>query len=161
MVKWFIVADRRSGLRPIACAPGHQPGVQYIRPFQGRGTVAPAQWWWVSSPLGCVSIQKHLPLANGILCSGRFQKGIQLAGCFRHIAFSQELPGMIHFKHWIPPPSACRKGPEDALPHLLSSGFLPFEGKQCPPFCSLIMVIHFGMRWVIFSRPFRSIIVRP
>ena len=29
-------ADRRSGLRPIACAPGHQPGVQYIRPFQGR-----------------------------------------------------------------------------------------------------------------------------
>ena len=89
------------------------------------------------------------------------QKGIQLAGCFRHIAFSQELPGMIHFKHWIPPPSACRKGPEDALPHLLSSGFLPFEGKQCPPFCSLIMVIHFGMRWVIFSRPFRSIIVRP
>ena len=39
----------------------------FIRPFQGRGTVALAQWWWVSSPLGCVSIQKHLPPAYGFL----------------------------------------------------------------------------------------------
>ena len=32
----------------------------FIRPLQGRGTVAPAQWWWVSSE-GCVSVQDHLP----------------------------------------------------------------------------------------------------
>ena len=41
--------------------------VLVIRPLQGRGTVAPAQWWWVSSPLGCVSIQEHLPPAKGLL----------------------------------------------------------------------------------------------
>ena len=39
----------------------------FIRPFQGRGTVALAQWWWVSSPLGCVSLQDHLPPADGFL----------------------------------------------------------------------------------------------
>ena len=51
-----VLTGREAGWRPL-----------YIRPFQGRGTIAPAQWWWVSSPLGCVSIQKHLHGANGIL----------------------------------------------------------------------------------------------
>ena len=33
-------ADKRSGLRPIAfVAPGRQPDVPSIRPFQGRGTI--------------------------------------------------------------------------------------------------------------------------
>ena len=49
-----------------------------IRPFQGRGTVAPAQWWWVSSPLGCVSIQKHLPLADGLLLQERDDRATRL-----------------------------------------------------------------------------------
>ena len=40
--------------------------VLVIRPFQGRGTVAPAQWWWVSSPRGCVSLQDPLPPAKGL-----------------------------------------------------------------------------------------------
>jgi hypothetical protein len=51
------------GTRAIARVP-------YIRPLQGRGTVAPAQWWWVSSP-GCVSLQGPAaagpPSAQGLL----------------------------------------------------------------------------------------------
>ena len=51
------------GTRAIARVP-------YIRPLQGRGTVAPAHWWWVSSP-GCVSLQGPAaagpPSAQGLL----------------------------------------------------------------------------------------------
>ncbi len=52
---------------PLLISVQGRSHVLVIRPLQGRGTVAPAQWWWVSSPLGCVSIREHLPPAKGLL----------------------------------------------------------------------------------------------
>ena len=49
--------------RPVRAVSDFLPGPLYIRPLQGRGTVAPAQWWWVSSPMAA------FPFSN--ICLGQ------------------------------------------------------------------------------------------
>ena len=44
--------------RPVRIVSDFLPGPLYIRPLQGRGTVAPAQWWWVSSPRAAFPFSK-------------------------------------------------------------------------------------------------------
>ena len=75
-VRWLSRPVKAMGVSPRVYPPRQyvrqlsRPSKQwasaqaYIRPFQGRGTVAPAQWWWVSS-VSCVSLQRHMPLAYG------------------------------------------------------------------------------------------------
>ena len=45
-------ADIRPGLWLLPGAQERKPNVPCIRPLQGRGTVALAQWWWVSRGRG-------------------------------------------------------------------------------------------------------------
>ena len=72
--RWLLTHHQPCGWSPALEKGGYtgaqerKPNVPCIRPLQGRGTVALAQWWWVSRGRG-VFVQKNPHLR--VLAIGR------------------------------------------------------------------------------------------
>ena len=49
------------------CRRGGSPARGFISALCKGGGIHAQHGWWVSSPQGCVFLQKHLPVANGLL----------------------------------------------------------------------------------------------
>lgn len=54
------------------------PTTVFLSALCKGGGIHAQHGWWVSSPLGCVSIQKNLPLADGILLQKRDDRATRL-----------------------------------------------------------------------------------